>query len=154
MAKFTKQSSTGGAWIKPAEIEQGARAKLVSEATPVEGQFGTQTVAKIRVEGMGEAVNINLNKPTVNALVDAFGEESKDWCNQPLTIQTEKMMVSGRRVTAVYLIPKGYKLDEDEGGYLVITPGADAVRTPRKEVANPDEDTRDVPVEAYEEENW
>lgn len=128
--KFTKQTGTGGPWVKASELENGTKAKLVSEATEQEGQFGTQTVAKIRFQGEEESKNVNLNKPTVNALVDAFGEESKDWVGKLLTVQTEKMMVSGRRITALYLIPEGYHLSEDEGGYLVISKIGEARTAP------------------------
>lgn len=121
--KYNKQSTVQGSWIKASELTSGAKAKLVSEAQPVEGEFGTQDVAKIKIQGEDEVKNVRLNKPTINGLIDAFGEDSKDWTNKELTVQTEKMLVGGKRVTALYLIPEGYSLTEDTGGYLVITKG-------------------------------
>src|SRR3990167_5964137 len=119
--KYQKKSGAQGAWVKASELVSGTSAKLVSETTPTEGEYGVQDVAKIRIEGEVETKNVRVNTPTINALVDAFGEDSKSWINKTLTIQTEKMVVSGRRVTALYLIPDGYALGEDDGGYLVIT---------------------------------
>ena len=52
--------------------------------------------------------------------ISSFGKESKDWINKSITLHPEKMNVGGKRVTALYLIPEGYELREDEGGYLII----------------------------------
>lgn len=118
--RYNKPSQTVGAWVKSSEITVGTKGKLVSEALPQEGEFGTQDVAKIRIEGDTETKNIRINKPSIAGLISAFGEESKDWMNKNLTLHTEKMLVGGKRVTALYLIPEGFELSEDGGGYLVI----------------------------------
>ena len=126
MAKYTKQSGVSGAWIKAKDVVSGTKCKLVSETEPSESVWEGKTiknnVAKIRFQGQeGEASNVNVNRPSINGLVDAFGEDSKLWIGQLLTAHTEKMLVGGKRVTALYLIPEGYEVGEDEGGYLVVT---------------------------------
>lgn len=118
--QFNKTGGVGGAWAKVAEIPSGTKVKIITEAMPVEGQFGSQTVAKARFQGAQEAVNININKPSVNALIDAFGSDSKQWIGNVLTAQTEKAIVGGKRVTIMYLVPEGFELQEDDGGYMVI----------------------------------
>ena len=79
-----------------------------------------QDVAKVRFQGIEEVKNMNLNRATLNGLVDAFGEDSKKWIGQVLTAVTEKMVVGGKRVTAVYLLADSYELKEDEAGYMII----------------------------------
>lgn len=118
--KYNKPSTTQGAWVRAVDLKIGTTGKLVSETLPQEGEFGTQDVAKIRINGDDETKNVRVNKPSLAGLITAFGDESKDWINKELTLQTEKMLVGGRRVTALYLIPEGFELTEDEGGYLVI----------------------------------
>lgn len=108
--------------MKTGDIANGTQVKLISETTPSQGEFGTQNVAKARFKGRDEAVNVRLNKPTINGLIDAFGKESKDWMNHVLTAQTEKAIVAGKRVTILYLIPEGFELREDSGGYMVVLP--------------------------------
>lgn len=125
MAVYKKSSGVSGAWVKAKDVESGVKCKLVSETEPSESVWEGKTiknnVAKIRFAGQeGEAMNVNVNKPSINGLIDAFGEDSKMWIGKVLTAHTEKMLVGGKRVTALYLIPEGYKIDEDEGGYLVI----------------------------------
>ncbi len=127
MAKYQKQVSLGGAWVKAAELQNGTKAKLVSETVPQPSQFfnkdGTpkmQDVAKLKIQGMTEAVNVSLNRATINGLVDAFGEDSAAWQNQVLTIETEKVRVAGKSVTALYLIPNDYEKIDDQNGFAVI----------------------------------
>lgn len=122
--QYTKQTTTKGAWVNASELVSGDKAKLVAETievdTEFEGKPRKQSQSKISIEGKEDTLNVNVNKPSLNALIDAFGTESKDWINKPLTLQTEKMLIAGKRRTALYLIPEGYELREDEGGYLVI----------------------------------
>ena len=123
--RYTKSSSTQGAWLDKKTVMSGSKGKLVSETVPIEksyeGEIRKQDIAKIRIEGDTEAKNVSINKPTINGLIEAYGEESKDWINKPLTIHIEKTMISGKRLPVLYLIPNGFDLTEDDNGYLVIT---------------------------------
>lgn len=125
--KYTKNEGIRGAWVKGKDLIPGTKAKLVSETTPQQSQFQNKDgsmkmrdVVKIRFENSDSPLNISLNRATINALIDAFGDDSKNWINKILTVATEKVMVAGKRVTAVYLIPEGYTMEEDENGYMVI----------------------------------
>ena len=147
MAKYTKQNFVGGAWVKGADVVNGSKVKIVSETEPQPSQFQNkdgsvkmQDVAKVRFQGGTEAKNMSLNRATLNGLVDAFGEDSKKWIGQVLTARTEKMVVGGKRVTAVYLLADGYDVQEDEDGYIKIV-------NPKKEtiqVAPTDEPADDI----------
>lgn len=118
--KYQKQVSVQGAWVKASELTDGTKAKLVSETEPSEGEYGKQDTAKIRIEGDTETKNVRINKTTLNGLIDAFGDDSKDWINKELTVKTEKALVGSKRVTILYLIAENFELGEDKGGYLVI----------------------------------
>lgn len=123
--KYKLREGAAGSWLKGKELQDGVRAKLVSETNPIEstfeGKVRTQDVAKIRIEGDENVYNISINRTTMNALVKAFGEDSKSWVNQYLTVKLDKTTIAGRRVVIVYLIPEGFELTEDAGGYVVIT---------------------------------
>lgn len=111
-----------GDWAKGSNVENDSKCKLVSETNPVEGEYGMQDIAKIRFQGEeGEARNVRINQGTMNALIDAFGEDSAKWQGNLLTAKTEKMRVAGKAVTALFLVPEGYEIGDDENGYLVIT---------------------------------
>ncbi len=131
--KYSKQGGVSGKWVKASEVKSGSKCKLVSETKPVPSQFenkdGTvknQNVAKVRFQEDSEPMNISINRASLNALIDAFGDDSMNWQGQVLTALTEKVVVAGKRVTALYLVPQGYSLGEDDNGYVVITKeGAD-----------------------------
>jgi hypothetical protein len=149
MAKYNKSSSIQGAWLKNTEVVSGSKCKLVGEVNPIPDNFNGgkfQDVGKVRFEGNGgEAKNVRLNRATINALIDAFGEESKEWMGHTLTAHTEKMIVGGKRVTALYLVPDGYKVGEDENGYIVVIK-ADAASTNKSEPSGEEEvNPEDIP---------
>lgn len=127
MSYYEKHNSVSGNWIKSSEVVSGTLAKIKSETTPMTSQFKDkegnpkmQDVAKIQLKGQKEAMNVNLNRATIEALVDAYGNESRNWIDKMLTVQAEKMIVGGKRVIALYFVPEGYEVNEDESGYMVI----------------------------------
>lgn len=124
---YKKQSKISGAWAKASELGKCLYAKIVSETTPQpstftdkNGKTKMQDVCKVEFEGMDGELNVNLNRATINGLVDAFGEDSKAWQGHRLSVETEKMRVAGKAVTALYLIPEGFKRIDNEDGYAMI----------------------------------
>lgn len=119
--KVTASSNIGGKWIDKKTLLSGTKAKIKTEATEQPSQQGgTQLVAKLLVQGQMEPQNVAINKPSKNALISAYGDDTNDWIDKVLTIHTETAIVSGKRGVALYLIPEGFELKEDAGGYLVI----------------------------------
>ena len=147
MAKYSKSVSVSGNWIKGSDVVAGVKAKIKSETNPIPSQFtnkdGTvknQDVAKVLLQGSKEAVNVGFNRATLNGLVEAFGEDSMNWIDKLLTVHAEKMNVGGKRVTALYFVPEGFELGEDDGGYIVVKRIGESVPTsaPTDEI-NPDD---------------
>lgn len=125
--KYNKPSSVRGKWAKGNELFDVRTAKIVGETTKQKSSFlnkdgskKTQDVCKIEFEGVSEPLNVSLNSASLSALIDAFGEESKDWIGKTLSVETEKMRVAGKAVVAIYLIPAGYKRIDDANGYAMI----------------------------------
>lgn len=124
---YEQTSSVSGNWIKSGEVVSGTKAKIKSETKPIPGQFQNkdgspknQDVAKVMLQGSTEPVNVAFNRATISALIESYGNDSKNWIDKLLTVQAEKMIVGGKRVTALYFLPEGYEVGEDEGGYMVI----------------------------------
>lgn len=150
--EFSK-SSGGGAWLDKSILANRDLAKLVTEAVEIEGQNGKQVVAKIRIKSVTgkvtDAQNVAINNPSKNALIDAFGKDSTQWVNKPLMIHIEKTMIAGKRGLALYLVPEGFEVTEDAGGYVVVArkgAGAPAI-TPSKTIDYPKEEINpdDIP---------
>lgn len=161
--EFQRSSGgTSGAWAKASEIESGTKVKLITEAIVQVSDFGPQTVVKARFQGQDEAMNVRLNKPTVNGLIDAFGKDSKSWIGNVLTAHTEKALVSGKRVTILYLIPEGSELSETGEGFLTITKKL-KMTAPKSVRNSPPVETEEAPLpedntdyneEIKEDERW
>ena len=119
--KINRTGGAGGAWLKKEELRNGDIIKLVSEAGEIEGQNGPQLVAKARVKGQtGEAVNMAINSASRNALIDAYGDDSKLWVDKLLTVEVEKGIFAGKRGIMLNLIPEGFESTTDSAGYIII----------------------------------
>ena len=126
MAKYQRNSFTSGKWATKSELyDKGIKqAKIVSETNPEPSNFPDskgnpqmQDVCKAQFEGMNEAMKVSLNRATINALVEAFGEDSKNWQGHNLGLEIDKL--PGKKFP-LYLIPDGFKRIEDDAGYSVI----------------------------------
>jgi hypothetical protein len=127
MASYKKEVSIGGKWAKGSELVNEKRAKIVSETEPMPSQFlnkdgsvKTQDVCKVRFENQPEPLNLSLNRATINALVEAYGEDSRLWIDKYLGVETERVKVAGKTAVALYLIPEGFERMDDENGYTII----------------------------------
>ncbi len=138
--QFTKTTG-GGGWVDKASIREGDIGKLVTEAQEVEGQNGKQIVAKIQIKGSKEEPkNVSINNPSKNALIEAFGSDSQAWMNAHLTLHTEKTVIAGKRGIALYLVPEGFEVTEDAGGYIVVVKkGSQGTTAPKKTIDYPEE---------------
>src|ERR1035437_6543805 len=96
--KFTI-NTTNGSWLDKKTLKTGDVIKLTTEAKEVPNQQGgNQVVAKCKVKGVqGDDLNISINKPSKNALIVAFGEDSSNWIDKPLTTSVEKTIIAGKR---------------------------------------------------------
>lgn len=127
MAQYKKSAGVQGAWVDKAKLSTGMRAKIVSETNPMpsafqddNGKMKMQDVCKVRFEGMTDPVNVSLNRPTIDGLVEAFGEESVKWQGNYLTVEIEHSRIGGKNRTIMYLVPEGYEKFDDDNGYARI----------------------------------
>ncbi len=102
------------------------RATIVSETTSQPSKFLDQNgnpqfqdTCKVNFEGLGE-FNVNLNKPTIECLIDSMGEDSKSWMNQELTVEVERTRVAGRAGISLFMIPTGYQKIDNKDGFAEI----------------------------------
>lgn len=147
MAIATKSSAVGGKWIDKKTLKTGDIAKIKTEATEQPSQQGgMQWVCKLHVKGQMEPANFAINKPSKNALIDAFGEDTNNWIDKTLTITVEKTIISGKRGIGAYLIPEGFEMGEDPGGYIVISKKGEKLAAPvTNDYSQEEIDVEDIP---------
>lgn len=144
------ESSVAGSWLDKKGLRSGDVVKIVSEPKIETGQNGEQLVAKVKVKGGdNEAKNLAINKPSRRALVEMYGQDTSDWIDKTFTVEVEKTNVGGKRGIALHLIPEGYEVTEDSGGYIVVQRiGQEAPATPAAaDIDYPDEEIKpeDIP---------
>jgi len=122
MAIIESTSGVGGKFVDKKSLKNGDMVKIMSEALWVEGQFGKQLVAKIRIKGQAEEVNAVISTPTRNAFITAYGEDSVGWVGKVATVAVESGIFAGKRGIMLNFIPDGYVLAEDAAGYIIIRP--------------------------------
>ena|SRR3990167_544643 len=146
--KVTKSSGVQGKWLNKKVVKTGDIAKIKTEATEEPSPLGgTQLVARLHVKDQAEPANIAINKPSKNALIDAFGDDTANWIDKLLTLHVETAIISGKRGVAMYLVPEGFEVKEDSGGYLVVTrKGETNLERPRV-LGNPEDEVNsdDIP---------
>ena len=125
MAKVSK--STGGGWLDKETLKNGDVLKIVTEASVVENERGSQLIARAKVKGgKVEPQNIAINTPSKNALIDAFGDDTTAWIDKILTVAVTETVIGGKSGIALYLVPEGFVKTKDAGGYIVVTRFKDA----------------------------
>jgi hypothetical protein len=141
MATYKKSSGTSGKWAKASELVDIKTAKIVSETQSQPSQFKdkngkekTQDVAKVQFAGIEEPMNVSVNRATIDALVDAYGEDSKDWQGHDLRVDVQSALVGGRWVHMLFLVPPEYERSIDANGYMVITKKLPSLDTEGKKV--------------------
>lgn len=156
MTIHEKNVVVGGAWVDKSKLKNGMTARIVTEVNSEPskftdektGEIKMQDVCKVRFDGLNDAVKVNINRITKNALIDAFGKDDTDWQHQPLTVDMHKK--DGK--TYMYLIPQGFRRTEDTEGYTIIVRDQEPekkghvedIETVNEELAGQPED-RDLP---------
>lgn len=132
MATYQRTTGVSGVWAKGKDLLNAKKAKIISETNPIPSRFqnedGTtkmQDVCKIRFEGVQGEFNISLNRATINALVEAFGEDSKSWIDKVLSVN----VLEGSKGFSIYLIPEGFTRTRDDNNYVVIVKDKEEIPT-------------------------
>lgn len=140
---------TSGGWVNKKELTNGQKCRIVSEAIEEDSNFldkkgnpKKRIVAKVRFEGKDEAVNVELNRMTTDALMEAFGEDSIKWQGNTLTVTVESSIKDGKRVYSLYLKPEGYELSTNEEGYVNLV--REGLQTPQG--ATKQVEDKDIPI--------
>lgn len=112
-----------GNFIKGEDVQDGTPCRITAETISILSKFKGKDKEGNEYDkyenhtmvafGDDEPVAIRINKMSINAFIDAFGEESKDWIGKPLTAYVKEADVAGKVRSVVYLVPEGFKLGVD-----------------------------------------
>lgn len=116
-AIYTKQVSVGSFLEKGNDIKDGDIVEIASEGKAVEGKFGMQNLFLVKTS-VGKEGNVAFNQTTINACIDAFGADSKNWIGKSVKTWAILSNVQGKMIKVYYFTHPGAILDE-EGGFTL-----------------------------------
>ena len=98
------KKSVGGQFAKSGEdYKDGDILQILDEGKMDDsGDFGPKMVFQVRLPNE-ESKNLNFNKTSMNYLIDAYGEETKDWKGKNAKAWVVKQMVSNKMTNVTYL---------------------------------------------------
>ena len=113
--KVTKKTSISGEWAKAkVDIDEGDLVKVLNEGEIVSGDFGDRSVFKVETK-KGEKL-LSFNQSTINYLIDAFGEETKEWIGKEVKVWITRSMIGDKMRNVVYLTAPDWVETEDGFG--------------------------------------
>lgn len=93
-----------------ADIQAGDTVKILDEGTVETGDYGEQTVFTIETRN-GEK-RANFNQKSINALIDSFGSDSKEWVGKDVKVLINKTVIGGKKRVVAYFVTPDWSLDE------------------------------------------
>lgn len=112
--KYTRKTTVGNYAKKGIDIKQDDIVLIASEGQEVDGNFGKQDVFLLKL-ATGEEKNVNLNQTSINNLIDAYGDDSKNWIGKEAKVWLIPQMVSGKMAKVLYLAhPKAFFNDDGQ----------------------------------------
>lgn len=111
--KVEKKATGRGNFAKKGEdIKDGDIIEILDEGEKAEGQWGLQDVFLIKTAG-GEEKNVNVNQTSMNNLIDAYGDETKEWIGKKAKAWILTQNVSGTFRKVLYFTHPDRALDDD-----------------------------------------
>ena len=99
--KVKKRISIQGDWVKVKEdIDNGDIVTILNEGKVVPGEFGDRNVFEIKTKNGNKSSSFN--QTTMNYLIDAFGDETKEWVAKEIKVWIVKSNVAGKMRDVVY----------------------------------------------------
>jgi hypothetical protein len=126
MTKYTKTIRTGKFAEKGKDYKDKDLITILNEGAKLEGTFGVQDIFKVRVVH-GDELSFRFNKTSINNMIDAYGDDSKDWVNKEVRVWLILQNVQGKMVKVPYVSHPDADIDDD--GNFVLPEGTG---TPKK----------------------
>ena len=112
MSIYTKKVSVGQFARKGEDYKDGDIVTISNEGKQIEGKFGLQDVFMVKLVN-GTEKNITFNQTTINALIDAYTSDSKNWVGKEARIWLILQNVQGKMTKVTYLTTAKADIDED-----------------------------------------
>lgn len=93
-----------------ADLITGDTVRILDGGETEMGNFGEQTVFKIRTKNGDK--KLSFNQDTINVLIQEFGDDTEMWINKDVKVILHKTLIAGKKAIVPYLVTEGWSLDE------------------------------------------
>lgn len=93
-----------------ADLQHGDTIKILDSGEVEQGNFGEQTVFKIKTRNGDKRMPLNQN--TINVLVQEFGKDTNQWINKEVKVILHKGIFGGKKGIAAYLVTEDWTINE------------------------------------------
>lgn len=93
-----------------ADLQHGDTVKILDAGEIETGQFGEQTVFKIKTRNGDKKLSFNQN--TINVLVQELGGDTEQWVNKEVKVLLHKTIIAGKKAIVPYLVVDGWGINE------------------------------------------
>jgi hypothetical protein len=135
MTIYQKKVSIGNFLKKGEDFKEGDILEIKDEGKPIVGKFRDQTMFLLSINGLEG--NVSFNQTSINACIDAYGEDSKNWIGKKVKATKIKSNVAGKFVDVWYfahpdaeLTDSGFVLTIQEKDIPVVEEGIDVKNIP------------------------
>lgn len=117
MTKYTKTVRVGRFAKKGEDYKDRDLITILNEGETVDSTFGPGSVFKVRVPNNEERA-FRFNKTSINNMIDAFGDDSKEWIGKQVKVWLILQNVQGKMVKVAYVSHPDADID-DEGNFTL-----------------------------------
>jgi len=116
MSIYSKKVSVGAFLHKGDDFKDGDLVTIASEGKQVEGEFGLQNIFLVKTAS--KEGNVSFNRTSINALIDAYGEDSKNWIGKQAKVWGIMSNVQGKMIKVYYFTHP--QADVNENGSFTV----------------------------------
>ena len=141
---YKKRVSLGAFLKKGKDFKENDIVEIADEGRQTEGQFGMQDIFLIKLSDEKKG-NVTFNSTSINNLIDAFGEDSKNWVGKKVKVWAILSNIQGKMIKVYYFSHPSAILNNE--GIFVLTPKSEEEIpiVEEEEDTAEDIDSKDIP---------
>lgn len=114
--KVEKNVSVQGDWAeKNEDVEDEDIITIKDAGKVIDGEYGERKVFTVETKN-GDKL-LSFNQTSINNLIDAWGNETKDWVGKEAKVWMNRESIGGQMRYVVYLTAPDWVIDETTGGF-------------------------------------
>jgi hypothetical protein len=121
------------------DIKEGDALVIRDEGQVISGDYGDRNVFRVEKKSWGEEKNLTFNQTSMNNIIDAYGEDTKEWVGKIAHVYIVRQMVGDTLKNVCYLVGDGWVMN-DSGKFIPIVKQANLQGNSKSYPSDDDED--------------